>query len=153
MLKTSSSIDGFKLSVPDHIAGLVLYPPVKPSEERESGLAGSIKPAGHEAPLGPSPMAVAAIRKAFTGLHRDPCGCGYTLKKRLREKSHFPFDIEVPTEARIDYEAMLHQGMILRPMNACGTTNTIRVNAGLPEENERSVRTLGRILHELQGSN
>ena len=97
-------------------------------------------------------MAVAAIREAFTGLHRYPGGCGYTLKKRLSEKSHFPFDIEVPTDAKIVYEAMLRQGVIIRPMNSYGMADTIRVNAGLPEENERFIRALGHTLHELPGS-
>jgi histidinol-phosphate/aromatic aminotransferase/cobyric acid decarboxylase-like protein len=155
MFKTSSSIDGFKPSIPDHIAGLVPYLPGKPIEEleRESGLTGSIKPAGTENPLRPSPMAVAAIRKAFTGLHRYPDGCGYTLRKRLSEKFYLPFDIEVPTEARVVCEAMLRHGVIIYSMNAYGMADTIRVNVGLPEVNERFVRTLGRTLHELQGTN
>jgi histidinol-phosphate/aromatic aminotransferase/cobyric acid decarboxylase-like protein len=155
MFKTSSSIDSFKFSVPDHIAGLMPYPPAKPIEEleRDYGLTGSIKPASNDNPLRPPPMAVAAIREALTRLHRYPDGCGYTLRKRLSGKFHLPFDIEVPTEARVACEAMLRQGVIIRPMNAHVMTNTICVNAGLPEENERFVRALDQTLHELQGSN
>jgi histidinol-phosphate aminotransferase len=94
MSKTSSSKKTDKLNVPEHIASLVPYPPGKPLEEleREYGITSSIKLASNENPLGPSPLAVAAIRQALGRLHRYPDGSGYYLRKRLSEKFHLPFD-------------------------------------------------------------
>lgn len=94
MFKTSSSADGFRISVPDYIASLVPYSPGKPIEEleREYGLTGSIKLASNENPLGPSPKALAAIREALPRLHRYPDSSGYYLRKRLSEKFGLPFD-------------------------------------------------------------
>jgi histidinol-phosphate aminotransferase len=93
MFKTSSA-NSIKLSIPEHIAGLIPYPPGKPLEEleREYGITGSIKLASNENPLGPSPKAVAAMRTALGGLHRYPDGSGYYLRKRLSEKFDLPFD-------------------------------------------------------------
>ncbi len=62
------------------------------------------------------------------------------------------FLIEVPADAKIIFEAMLRQGVIVRAMNSYGMPNYIRVNAGLPEENERFIRALGRTLQELPES-
>jgi len=94
MFNTTSSANSIKLSVPEHIASLVPYPPGKPLEEleREYGITGSIKLASNENPLGPSPMAVAAIRDALAGLNRYPDGSGYYLRRRLSEKFNLPFD-------------------------------------------------------------
>ena len=80
--------------VPEHIAGLVPYPPGKPLEEleREYGICDSIKLASNENPLGPSPLALAAVAKVLGGLHRYPDGSGYYLRKRLSEKFDLPFD-------------------------------------------------------------
>ena len=53
-----------------HIRELKPYEPGKPIEEleRELGIAGSIKLASNENPLGPSPRAVAAMREAVERL-------------------------------------------------------------------------------------
>jgi histidinol-phosphate aminotransferase len=93
MFKTSSA-NSIKLSIPEHIAGLVPYPPGKPLEEleREYGITGSIKLASNENPLGPSPKAVAAMHAALGNLHRYPDGSGYYLRRRLSEKFKLPFD-------------------------------------------------------------
>ena len=71
--------------VPEYISGLVPYVPGKPVEEleRELGIRDSIKVASNENPLGPSPKAVAAIRKALGNLHRYPDGNGTFLKEAL----------------------------------------------------------------------
>jgi histidinol-phosphate aminotransferase len=83
-----------KPRVPEHIASLIPYPPGKPIEEleREYGIAGSIKLASNENPLGPSPRALQAIESAVGRLHRYPDGSGYYLRKRLSEKYALPFD-------------------------------------------------------------
>jgi len=43
------------------------------------------------------------------------------------------------------YEALLREGIIVRPMQGFGLDDHIRVTVGLPEENERLVKTLRRL--------
>jgi histidinol-phosphate aminotransferase len=62
------------------------------------------------------------------------------------------FLIEVPCEAKDLFEAMLRRGVIIRSMVSYGMNRFIRINAGLPEENERFIRTLGQVLAELEGT-
>ncbi|MDO8662569.1 MAG: histidinol-phosphate transaminase [Candidatus Omnitrophota bacterium] len=66
------------LKVNAYIAG-------KPIEEtkRQLGLKDVIKLASNENPLGPSPKAVAAIRKTASGVNRYPDSQGFYLKKKL----------------------------------------------------------------------
>jgi hypothetical protein len=59
--------------------------------------------------------------------------------------------IEVPTDSRTIYRAMLRPGVIIRPMNASGLPNTILLNAGLPEESERFTKALGHAYLEFSG--
>ncbi len=74
------------------VADLVPYPPGKPIEEleRELGISGSIKLASNENPLGPSPLAVRAIKDRLSVLHRYPDGSCYYLKSKLSEKFELP---------------------------------------------------------------
>ncbi len=74
--------------VAEHVRGLVPYVPGKPIEEleRELGISDSIKVASNENPLGPSPMAVKAIRTALSGLNRYPDGNATLLKEKLARK-------------------------------------------------------------------
>lgn len=44
------------------------------------------------------------------------------------------------------YQALLEKGVITRPVAAYGFPNALRISVGLPEQNERLVRTLGEIL-------
>lgn len=76
------------LNVPEHIRNLIPYVPGKPIEEleRELGITGSIKLASNENPLGPSPKAVAALKKAAEGLNRYPDGSGFYLSQALAKK-------------------------------------------------------------------
>jgi histidinol-phosphate aminotransferase len=69
------------------IASLRPYVPGKPVEEleRELGIAGAVKLASNENPLGPSPMAVEAIRRSAAEVHFYPEGDGPKLKQRLAE--------------------------------------------------------------------
>ena len=80
--------------VREGVEGLIPYPPGKPIEEleRELGISGSIKLASNENPLGPSPMAVQAIKDHLVKLNRYPDGSGYYLKTKLSEIYHIPFD-------------------------------------------------------------
>jgi histidinol-phosphate aminotransferase len=76
-----------KLSIPDYILSIKPYAPGKPLEEleREYGIADSIKLASNENPIGPSPMAVKAIKNAVGKLNRYPDGSGYNLIQKISE--------------------------------------------------------------------
>ena len=73
------------LEIPDYIRNLVPYVPGKPIEEtqRELKILKVVKLASNENPMGPSPKAVAAVRKAIGGLHRYPDGAAFRLKNAL----------------------------------------------------------------------
>jgi histidinol-phosphate aminotransferase len=74
-----------KLRIPGYIDQISAYVPGKPIEtlEREYGISGSIKLASNENPLGPSPLALIAIRAAIDQLHRYPDGAAFALLNRL----------------------------------------------------------------------
>lgn len=74
-----------KLLVPDYILSIKPYTPGKPLEEleREYGITESIKLASNENPLGPSPMAVEAIKNAIEKLNRYPDGSGHDLVQKI----------------------------------------------------------------------
>jgi histidinol-phosphate aminotransferase len=71
-----------------HVAELKPYEPGKPIEalERELGIRDSIKLASNENPLGPSPKAVEALRRAAGGVHRYPDGATFRLRRALAER-------------------------------------------------------------------
>ncbi|MFO8239754.1 MAG: histidinol-phosphate transaminase [Dissulfuribacterales bacterium] len=73
--------------VPEHLMGLVPYPPGKPLEEleREYGITNAIKLASNENLLGSPLKAQEAISNAVSSLHRYPDGSGYYLKEKLAE--------------------------------------------------------------------
>ena len=79
------NLNSMSLTIPEHIRSLKPYIPGKPIDEleREYGIRDSIKLASNENPLGPSPLAVAAIRSALDGLHRYPDDGGHELVHRL----------------------------------------------------------------------
>lgn len=68
-----------------HVLGLIPYSPGRPigEVEREVGLDEVIKLASNENPLGPSPLAIQAIREVLQGLHRYPDGGCHSLRQRL----------------------------------------------------------------------
>jgi histidinol-phosphate aminotransferase len=74
--------------VKPHIAELKPYEPGKPIEtlERELGIRDSVKLASNENPLGPSPRAVEALRRAAEGVHRYPDGGHFRLRSALAER-------------------------------------------------------------------
>ncbi len=76
------------INVSENIRSISPYVPGKPVEEleRELGISGSIKLASNENPLGPSPKAVTAIRKALEGLNRYPDGSGFYLSRALAKQ-------------------------------------------------------------------
>ncbi|MBI4653416.1 MAG: histidinol-phosphate transaminase [Nitrospirae bacterium] len=76
------------IQAPEHIKSIKQYIPGKPIEEleRELGITGSVKLASNENPLGPSPLALKAIRKALQGINRYPDGTCYYLKNALSQR-------------------------------------------------------------------
>jgi len=79
---------GIGARVKPWVAALKPYEPGKPIEalERELGIAGAVKLASNENPLGPSPHALEAVRRALAGLHRYPDGTCFRLRSRLSEE-------------------------------------------------------------------
>ena len=77
-----------KLSVPANILSIKPYSPGKPIEalEREYGMKNPVKLASNENPLGPSPMALKAIRGALKSVNRYPDGSGHDLIQALSKK-------------------------------------------------------------------
>ncbi len=76
------------VSVSENIKSISPYVPGKPIEEveRELGITGTIKLASNENPLGPSPKAVTAVKKALEGLNRYPDGSGFYLTQALAKR-------------------------------------------------------------------
>ncbi len=73
------------------ISDLRVYEPGKPIEEvaRELGfddIAAIVKVASNENELGPSPMAIEAMRETVSEMHRYPDGGAFYLKRKLAEK-------------------------------------------------------------------
>ena len=75
------------IQIPDHIQLLVPYVPGKPIEEtqREYKLKRVIKLASNENPLGASPKALLAIKKAMKDVFRYPDANAFYFKKKLSE--------------------------------------------------------------------
>jgi histidinol-phosphate aminotransferase len=75
---------------------LPVYQPGRPIEEvaRELGMPaeGIVKMASNENPLGPSPLAMAAIQKTIGQLHFYPDGNAFYLKDKMARKLAVPLD-------------------------------------------------------------
>jgi histidinol-phosphate aminotransferase len=70
--------------IPDYIRGLPVYVPGRPIEEVERELKiHAVKLASNENPLGPSPLAVEAAKKALGDSHRYPDGGSHLLRETL----------------------------------------------------------------------
>lgn len=57
--------------------------------------------------------------------------------------------IKVPSGAKNIYQLMLKEGVIIRSMDSYGLKEYIRINVGLPEENERFIRSLKKVISGL----
>jgi histidinol-phosphate aminotransferase len=69
--------------------------------------------------------------------------------------AHFPtqsnfFLIDVQRDADDVFKQMLAEGVIVRSMTAYGYPQYIRINVGLPEENERFVKALAKVLEKCE---
>lgn len=67
------------------VAAIQPYEPGKPTEqlERELGIHDSVKVASNENPIGPSPLALQAIRSSLADLNRYPDGGSYELRHKI----------------------------------------------------------------------
>src|SRR5690348_1081297 len=74
--------------IPDYIRGLPVYVPGRPIEEVERELKiHAVKLASNENPLGPSPKAVEAAKKALAEAHRYPDGGTHLLHEALASRT------------------------------------------------------------------
>ena len=105
-----------KLSIPDAIHSIAPYVPGKPMEtlERELGITGAVKLASNENPLGPSPMAIAAVQNALASLNRYPDGACHRLIGRLAAHLGVQCDQIVPGNGSDDILALLAR-VLLQP--------------------------------------
>ncbi len=77
--------------VPSFIREIDPYQPGKPIEEVERELRiHAVKLASNENPLGPSPLAVEAAKKALAEAHRYPDGGGHYLREKLAKRYGVP---------------------------------------------------------------
>ena len=60
------------------------------------------------------------------------------------QTNFFMIDLDRPADEVSN--ALLHQGVIVRSLSSYGLDRTIRINVGLPEENERFIRALSKVL-------
>lgn len=79
---------------PEYISAIKPYIPGKPIEEleRELGIKGPIKLASNENPIGPSRLALEALKGKELGINRYPDGGGYYLRKALSERLSIDMD-------------------------------------------------------------
>ena len=84
----------FNVKAPDYIYEINPYVPGKPIEEveREKGIKNIVKLASNENPLGPSPLALKAIKACLKNLNRYPDGSGFYLKQELVKIFNLKFE-------------------------------------------------------------
>lgn len=79
--------------VPEFIRQIDPYRPGRPIEEVERELnIRAVKLASNENPLGPSPMAVEAVRKYVAECNRYPDGGGHYLREKLSRRHSVPME-------------------------------------------------------------
>jgi histidinol-phosphate aminotransferase len=78
-------------------------------------------------------------------LHREIARLGC---RPLPSQANF-FLVDVGGSGKKLYEQLLAKGVIVRPMQAYGYPNYIRITVGLPTENERLVRAMAEALQEV----
>ena len=118
------STTGFRFGVASHILQIDPYKPGKPEDElaRELGLSRVFKMASNENCLGPSPLAVEAMKAAVEKTHRYPDGSGYALRQELSRKLKMPFPQIIPGNGSTDLvEIIAHT--YLQPGDNCITAD------------------------------
>ncbi|MGB9608046.1 MAG: pyridoxal phosphate-dependent aminotransferase, partial [bacterium] len=76
----------------EHIYKIEPYQPGKPIEEvqKELGLTNVVKLASNENPLGPSPLAIEALRRSIEKINYYPDGNCAILREKLSQRLGFP---------------------------------------------------------------
>lgn len=103
--------------IPDYIRGLPVYVPGRPIEEVERELKiHAVKLASNENPLGPSPRAVEAAKKALSDAHRYPDGGTHLLREALAARTGVSMEeifVGLGSSEIIDLASrvMLHPGL------------------------------------------
>jgi histidinol-phosphate aminotransferase len=85
---------------------------------------------------------VNTVHKGLDFLYREVEKLG--LRYFPTQTNFFLIDLE--RDAKSVFENMLRRGVIVRPMTAYGYPNYIRISVGLPEENQRFVETLKKVI-------
>jgi len=101
MMKNSEAADLFDSLANPWIAGLRTYEPGRPIEEvaRELGFddaAGILKVASNENLLGPSPLAMEAIREQVSSQHVYPDGGAFYLRRALAKRHRLEMEQVLP---------------------------------------------------------
>jgi histidinol-phosphate aminotransferase len=98
------------------VAALRPYEPGKPIEEleREEGAGEVIKLASNENPIGPSPMAVAAVREALTDVNRYPDGGCWALTRKIAARHQIGIEWIFPASGSVEVLNLL-AFLFLRP--------------------------------------
>ncbi len=105
-----------KLNIPEYVRSITPYEPGRPIEsiEREYGIKNSVKLASNENPLGPSPMALAAVKQHLADMHRYPDGSGHVLTRKLAQKYGVKPENVIIGNGSDDIIALLAQGFLNR---------------------------------------
>jgi histidinol-phosphate aminotransferase len=113
------SFDPTQLASPC-VRTLAPYVPGKPLEEleREYGIRDSIKLASNENPLGPGPLARAAIASAAQDIGLYPDGNGFTLKQALARKHECGLDCITLGNGSNDVLVMLAEAFLTSEVEA-----------------------------------
>lgn len=109
-----------KLKIPEKMLFIDPYEPGKPIDEieREYGISRSVKLASNENPLGPSPMAVEAVKKCLVEMHRYPDGSWHRLRQKLAEKFKVGGESIIVGNGSDDIIALLCHGFLSSGDNA-----------------------------------
>lgn len=65
--------------------------------------------------------------------------------KYYKTQTNFIY-VDIRTDANEVFQKMLHDGVIVRPLNSQGRPNAMRITIGLKEENERTIASLKKAL-------
>jgi histidinol-phosphate aminotransferase len=113
------------------VAALHPYEPGKPIEEleREEGAGDVIKLASNENPLGPSPMAIAAVRTALAEVNRYPDGGCWALTRKIAARHHVGMERVFTASGSVEVLNLL-AFLFLRPgLNAVFTEHGFAIYA------------------------
>jgi histidinol-phosphate aminotransferase len=83
------------------------------------------------------------VQQERTYLYTRLSGMGLAC---LPSQANFVLVIDPPLGAPVVVDALLHQGVVVRPMTGFGLPNALRVTVGLPEQNERFLAAMRVVL-------